>query len=100
MAQEPIGGPTWAAAGSIGTAAVVGFWHWLRNRNKLDDATASSMIRKLWKQNEQLNAKVEACEVSHRECEVRAGRLEVEVQGLREDLNDLRGRLDRAGLRE
>jgi chromosome segregation ATPase len=100
MAEPTMDGLTGPALGAVGGAVVTGFFGWLKNRNKLDSATASAMINKLWEQNAELARKVGKCEDQHRECEAKAARLEARVEDLREDLNELRRRIDRSDLME
>ena len=86
-----------AAIGAAGTAiGVIGsqLVNRYRNRDRLDDAQAGTMIRKLWSQNEKLTQKVDECQRHHQECEVRATRLEAVVENLRSDFDDLRRRVD------
>ena len=89
-------GAAGTAIGVIGTQLVNRY----RNRDRMDDAQAAAMIRKLWSHNEKLTQKIDECQEHHRECEVRAGKLEIEVKSLRNDFEEVKRRFERADLME
>jgi predicted nucleic acid-binding Zn-ribbon protein len=88
--------PTGTALGAVGGAAIAGLFGWLRSRSTMDDAQASSMIKKLWSEVQRLQRRLDQCQEDHRQCEVRAGKLESEVASIREDLEELKRHLARS----
>jgi len=104
MADQPVSNELMlGVVGTLGTAAgVIGgkLVDRFRKRDEMDSSQLAGMTRKLWKQNEELTAKVDQCQEHHRDCEVRAGKLEVEVTSLRTEFDDLKRRVERADILE
>ena len=99
--QSPANDPAVVGVFSaVGGAVISGFFGWLKNRNRIDDAQAGTMIKKLWAEVQRLQKRLDQCQADHIQCEVRAGKLETEVASLRDDFEDLKRRISRSDLME